>query len=92
MRLETLIFLRDTFWGRPAQDVRHSGGVLHVHTVWRPLASLSDEEVAALDAIKKKLAQPVSNASPNAPQNQIESKPAIEAEVVASEANRGIGA
>lgn len=87
-KLETLIFLRDTFWGRPTQDVRHSGGVLHAHTVWRPLASLSDEEVQALDAITKKLIAPVSDASPDAHQNQTESKPALEAEVVALGASR----
>jgi hypothetical protein len=41
------------------------------------LAALSNEELAALDAISKKLALP----APDGPQNQIESKPAIEAEV-----------
>jgi len=85
-RLETLIFYRDTFIGRPAQNVQLSGGVLHAHTVWRPLASLSDEEVQLLDGITKKLTAPaVSNASPDAPHNQIESNTAIEAEVVESE-------
>jgi hypothetical protein len=84
-RLETLIFVRDTIIGRPAQNVSVSGGLLHAHTAWRPLASLSDEEVQALDTITKKLSAPVSsNTSPDAPQNQIESKPAIEAEVVQS--------
>jgi hypothetical protein len=85
-KLETLIFVRDTLIGRPAQNVQLSGGVLHAHTVWRPLASLSDEEVQLLDAITKKLTAPVSNTAPDAPQNQTESKPAIEAEVVESEA------
>lgn len=82
-KLETLVFLRDTLWGRPAQNVSHSGGILHAHTVWRPLASLSDEEVQALDAITKKLVAPA-NASPDAQQNQIESKPCIEAMEVQS--------
>jgi len=82
-KLETLIFLRDTMIGRPAQNVSLSGGVLHAHTIWRPLAALSDEEVQLLDAITKKLTAPaVSNTSQDGPQNQIESKPAIEAEVV----------
>jgi hypothetical protein len=55
-------------------------------TFWRPLASLSDEEVQLLDGITKKLTAPaVLHASPDARQNQIESKPAIEAEVVESE-------
>jgi hypothetical protein len=81
--LETLAFVRDTTMGRPAQDLRVSGGLLHAHMAWRPLASLSDEEVQQLDAITKKLVAPSSNASPDTPQNQIESKPAIiDAEVV----------
>ena len=87
-RMEALVFLRDTIIGRPAQDVRHSGGVLHAHTGWAPLAfgALSEEEAQQLDAITKKLtAPPVSNASQNARQNQIESKPALEAEVMASD-------
>jgi hypothetical protein len=89
-KLETLIFLRDTMIGRPAQNVSLSGGLTHAHTIWRPLASLSDEEVQALDAITKKLtapATPTSDASQNAHQNQIESKPALEAEVMESEAS-----
>ena len=74
--------------GRPAQNVQVSGGVLHAHA-WRPLASLSDEEVALVDKLTRKLSQPVLNASPNAPLNQIESKLAIEAEVVESGAVEG---
>jgi hypothetical protein len=85
-KLETLIFLRDTLVGRPAQNVSLSGGLVHAHTAWRPLASLSDEEVQQLDAITKKLITPASNASRDAQQNQIESKPAIEAEGMESEA------
>ena len=83
--LETLAFVRDTTMGRPAQNVSLSGGLVHAHTAWRPLASLSDEEVQMLDKLTKKLSTPASNASPDAHQNQIESKPALEAEVVASE-------
>ena len=83
-RIEALTFVWDRLYGRPAQNVQVSGGVLHAHA-WRPLASLSDEEVALLDKLTKKLSVPVLNASPNAPYNQIESKPAIEAEVVASD-------
>jgi hypothetical protein len=48
------------------------------------MASLSDEEVQMLDKLTRKLAAPVLDASPDAPQNQIKSKPAIEAEVVES--------
>ena len=87
-RLETLAFVRDTIIGRPAQNVNVAGGLLHAHA-WRPLATLTDEEVQQLDAITKKLSAPVSNALPDAPQNQIESKPAIEAEVVESESPKG---
>jgi hypothetical protein len=53
--------------GRPAQKLSISGGVLHGHA-WRPLASLTDEEVAQLAALKKKLSGP--------------EEPAIEAEVI----------
>jgi hypothetical protein len=42
------------------------------------------EELRLLDKITSKLNPAASDASPNAPQNQIESKPAIEAEVMAS--------
>jgi hypothetical protein len=84
-KLETLIFLRDTMIGRPSQNLNLSGGLVHAHTTWRPLASLSDEEVQTLDAITKKLTGPT--ASQDAHQNQTESKPAtIEAEVVADHA------
>jgi hypothetical protein len=84
--LETLAFVRDTTMGRPAQNVSLSGAVLHAHTVWRPLSSLNDEEIALLDKLTKKLSAPVPNTSPDACQNQIQSKPAIEAEIVDSEA------
>ena len=85
-KLETLIFLRDTMIGRPSQNVSLSGGLVHAHTVWRPLSALNDEEIALLDKLTKKLATPVSNASPDAHQNQIESKPdTIDAEVVSEE-------
>jgi hypothetical protein len=43
--------------GRPAQNVNVSGGLLHAHT-WRPLASLTDEEVEQLAAIRKRLSAP----------------------------------
>jgi hypothetical protein len=79
-RLETLAFLRDTLYGRPAQNVSLSGAVVHAHGLWRPLENLSDEEMLLLDSITKKLNPPaVLNASQDGPHNQIESKPAIEA-------------
>lgn len=80
-KLETLIFVWDRLYGRTAQNVQLSGGLLHAHTVWRPLADLTDAEVQMLDTITKKLTTG-SDASQNAPQNQIESKPATEAEAV----------
>jgi hypothetical protein len=86
-RLETLAFLRDTLYGRPAQSVSVSGALIHGHTDWRPLEQLSDTEVELLDSITKKLTTPA-NASQDGPQNQTESKPAIEAELVASGASR----
>lgn len=36
-RLETFAFLRDTLYGRPAQNVSLSGAVVHAHGLWRPL-------------------------------------------------------
>jgi hypothetical protein len=57
-----------------------SGGILHAHAVYRDprLAGLSQEELQALDNLTKKLL-PESDAAPDGPHNQIESKPAIEA-------------
>jgi hypothetical protein len=83
-RLETLVFVRDTLHGRPAQNVQLSGSMLHAHTVWRPLETLSDEELRLLDSVTKKLSAP-----PDGQQNQIESKPAIEAEAMGFAANGG---
>lgn len=85
-KLETLIFVGDRLYGRPAQNMNVSGSMVHAHTAWRPLASLNDDEVAMLDKLTRKLSQPVLDASQNGQQNQIESKPAIEAEIVDSEA------
>jgi hypothetical protein len=42
-RLETLVFVGDTLHGRPVQNVQLSGNMLHAHTVWRPLETLTDE-------------------------------------------------
>jgi hypothetical protein len=86
-RLETLVFVRDTLHGRPAQNVQLSGSMLHAHTVFRPLATLTDEELRLLDSVTKKLSAPAaSDGSPDGPYNQIESKPAIEVEAMESEA------
>jgi hypothetical protein len=80
MRLEALTFVWDRLYGRPAQNVNVAGSMIHGH-VWRPLATLTDDEVQQLDMITKKLTAPASDA----PQNQIESNRAIEAEVVQSD-------
>jgi hypothetical protein len=79
-RLETLVFVRDSVLGRPAQSLNVSGGLMHAHTAWRPLSTLSDAEIEQLDAISKKLlVAPGHNASQYGPHNQIESRTAIEA-------------
>jgi hypothetical protein len=82
-KLETLTFLRDTMIGRPSQNVSLYGGLVHAHTVWRSLSALNDEEIALLDKLTKKLSAPSSDASPDAHQNQIESKTSLEAEMMA---------
>jgi len=83
-RLETLIFVRDSVLGRPAQSLNVSGGLLHAHTAWRPLSTLSDAEIKQLDTITKKLLVAPPTTSQDAHQNQIESNRALEAEVVES--------
>jgi hypothetical protein len=51
--------------------------VIHAHGLWRPLETLTDEEVQLLDSITKKLNAPAAaDASQDGPHNQIESKPA----------------
>lgn len=78
-RLETLAFLRDTLYGRPAQNVSLSGAVIHAHGLWRPLENLTDEEILLLDSITKKLNPPaVSDTSQDGPHNQPKSSTAIE--------------
>jgi hypothetical protein len=49
--------------GKPAQSVKLTGGVLHAHA-WRPLATLTDEEVEQLAAIRKRLSGPEEENSP----------------------------
>lgn len=90
LKLQAWIALNDRYFGKPKQDVGVSGGLVHSH-VWRPLANynLSDEELQTLAAIQKKMLPSGSNASPDAHQNQIESKPALEAEVMRSNGEEG---
>jgi len=82
LKQRTLADLLDRAWGRPAQAVSVSGAVLHAH--WTPgkYSHLTDEEFATLAALSAKALGPQANTSQNGPQNQTESKPAIEAEVV----------
>jgi hypothetical protein len=77
VRLRTLQYLTDRRDGKAKQAVEVSGGLLHAHTAYRDpkLAAPSQEELAALDALTRKLALP----APDTPPNQLESNPAIEA-------------
>jgi hypothetical protein len=86
LKQRTLADLWDRAWGRPAQAVSVSGAILHAH--WTPgkYSHLTDDEFATLAALSAKaLGPPAPNTSQNAPGNQTESKPALEAEVVESE-------
>jgi hypothetical protein len=84
-RLETLAFLRYTLHGRHAQNVSLSGRVNVNMAVWRPLESLTDEEMRLLDSITKKLSPgAVVDVAQDGPHNQMESKPAIETVPVGS--------
>ena len=86
IRLRTLQYLTDRRDGKARQAINVSGGLVHAHTAYRDpkLAALSQEELEVLDALTRKLALPAPPAaSPDGPQNQIESNTAIEdAEVV----------
>jgi hypothetical protein len=85
LKQKTLADLMDRAWGRPAQAVSVSGAVVHAH--WTPgkYSDLTDEEFAKLAELSTKaLGTPVPETNQNATYNQIESKPAIEAEVVES--------
>ena len=55
LKQRTIADLWDRAYGKPAQSVALSGGLVHAHANWRPLSSLTDEEVALLDSISKKL-------------------------------------
>ena len=65
-----------------------SGGIVHAHTRDPFLASLPKEALEVLArTYDELLAKHVQNVDQDGPHNQIESKPAIEAEAVESEAN-----
>jgi hypothetical protein len=82
IRLETLHFVFDRIIGKPKQDLTLSGGIVHAHTRDPFLASLPKEALEALarsyNEVLKKYAAPVLDVAQDAPQNQIESKPATE--------------
>jgi len=80
LKQRTIADLMDRAWGRPAQAVNVSGGLLHAHTGWRPIADWTDEELAWAEKLSKKLLP--QNASQDGPQNQPQSSTVIEAEVV----------
>jgi hypothetical protein len=75
--------LWDRHFGKPKQDVNVAGGIVHAHVRDPFLAALPkealDELARSYDEVVAKYAQ---NASQDGPYNQIESKPAIEAEVL----------
>jgi hypothetical protein len=80
IRLRTLSYLIDRRDGKAKQAVEVSGALVHAHTAYRDprLAALSQEEIQQLDAITRKLLLPAPDAAQDGPQNQIESKRAIE--------------
>ena len=89
VKLQTLTVLWDRIYGKPKQEIGVSGGLLHAHTRDPRLAAMPKEALEALakayDDVLVKYPLPALNVAQDAPQNQIDSKPAIEAEVVASE-------
>ena len=90
-RIEALHFIFDRVMGKPKQDLSVSGGLVHTHVRDPFLASLPKEALEALarsfDDVLEKYTVPVLDIAQDAHQNQTESKPANEAEVVASEAS-----
>jgi len=92
-RIEALHFIFDRVLGMPKQDVSLTGGLVHAHVRDPFLATLPKEALEALarsyDEVLAKYAKPVLDASQDAPHNQIESKPAIEAVEVESDATSG---
>ncbi len=94
-RIEALHFIFDRVMGKPKQDLSVSGGLVHTHVRDPFLAALPKEALEALarsyDDVLAKYAKPVLDVSQDDPQNQIESTPAIEAEVVASDGSPASG-
>jgi hypothetical protein len=79
VKLQTLTALWDRIYGKPKQDVSVSGGILHAHTRDPLLAALPKEALETLARSYDEVLTKYVNTVPDGPQNQIESKPAIEA-------------
>ena len=90
VKLQTLTVLWDRIFGKPKQEIGVSGGLVHAHTRDPRLAAMPKEALEALarvyDETLAKYPMAVLNVPKDPHQNQIESKPAIEAEAVESEA------
>jgi hypothetical protein len=90
-----LTVLWDRIFGKPKREIGVSGGLVHAHTRDPLLAALPKEALEALtraydDVLAKHTppAPPVLEVAQDGPQNQTESKPAIEAEEVRSMAKK----
>lgn len=86
VKLQTLTVLWDRVYGKPKQEIGVSGGLLHAHTRDPLLASLPKEALEALArAYDDVLGKYVTDAAQDTPQNQVDSKPAIEVEIPEAE-------
>jgi hypothetical protein len=75
--------LWDRHFGKPKQDVNVAGGIVHAHVRDPLLASLPREALEALArTYDELLAKHVQYVGQDGSHNQIESKPAIEADIV----------
>jgi hypothetical protein len=91
--LQTLNFIYDRMLGKPKQDVSVSGAFLHAEVrdpvlLGWPKEALSKLAVRYDEAYREVVREFSLDAAQNALQNQIESKPATEAEQVESEPSR----
>ena len=88
--LQTLNFIYDRMLGKPKQDVSVSGAFVHAEVRDPLLLGWPKEALTKLagrydEAYRDVLREFGLDAAQNAPQNQIESKPAINSEIVDSE-------
>ena len=93
VKLQTLSVLWDRIFGKPKQEIGVSGGLLHAHTRDPRLAAMPKEALEALakayDDVLAQYPLPALNAAQDAPPIKPEPKPAIEAEVMESDAANG---